>query len=443
MEIKQYYLGCLSHASYMVSDPETRTAVVVDPQRDVDQYVQDAERQGLTIKEVVLTHFHADFAAGHLELQKRTGAGLSLGAKARPEYAFTPRQEGDEIKLGNSSLRILETPGHTPEAISLVAYEGEQAKAVLTGDTLFVGDVGRPDLAVSLGHSKEELAGQLYHSLHDKLLQLPDDVIVYPAHGPGSLCGSSGLAGKVSTIGRERAENPMLAATDEASFVAAVTKDLPELPAYFNHDAQYNQQLHADLSEVVASGLKPLADPGNAAVLDVRSPDEFAAGHRPGSLNVGIDGRFAQWAASLSDHTQPLVLVTPPGREAETITRLGRVGLENVVGYLSSGEQLNQKGARLEASELAAQLEGENPPPVLDVRTPQEYQKGHIAGSQHIPLTELARRLDEVPGEVVVHCQSGYRSSMAASLLRQHGVIATDLVGGIAAWQAQGLPVQA
>lgn len=178
MEIKQYYLGCLSHASYMVSDPETRTAVVVDPQRDVDQYVQDAERQGLTIKEVVLTHFHADFAAGHLELQKRTGAGLSLGAKARPEYAFTPRQEGDEIKLGRNSLRILETPGHTPEAISLVAYEGDQAKAVLTGDTLFVGDVGRPDLAVSQGHSKEELAGQLYHSLHDKLLQLPDEVVV-------------------------------------------------------------------------------------------------------------------------------------------------------------------------------------------------------------------------------------------------------------------------
>jgi len=442
MEIKQYYLGCLSHASYMVSDAETRTAVVVDPQRDVDQYVRDAQQQGLTIKEVVLTHFHADFAAGHLELQKRTGAGLSLGAQAQPQYPFIPRREGDEIKLGRGSLRILETPGHTPEAISLVAYEGDQPKAVLTGDTLFVGDVGRPDLAVSQGHSKEELAGQLYHSLHDKLLQLPDEVVVYPAHGPGSLCGSSGLAGKVSTIGRERAENPMLAASDEASFVAAVTKDLPELPAYFNHDAQYNQQLHSDLSEVVAKGLNPLDDPGAAAVLDVRSPDDFAAGHRPGSLNVGIDGRFAQWAATLSDTNQPLVVVAPPGREAETLTRLGRVGLENVVGYLNSPDQLTQTGARIESSELAAQLDGPNPPAVLDVRTPQEYKKGHIAGSQHIPLNELSKRLEEVPGEVVVHCQSGYRSSMAASLLRQHGVVATDLVGGIAAWQAQGLPVQ-
>jgi hydroxyacylglutathione hydrolase len=442
MEIKQYYLGCLSHASYMVSDPQTRTAVVVDPQRDIDQYVQDAEKQGLTIKEVVLTHFHADFAAGHLELQKRTGAGLSLGAKAQPQYPFTARREGDEIRLGNNSLRILETPGHTPEAISLVAYEGDQPKAVLTGDTLFVGDVGRPDLAVSQGHSKEELASQLYHSLHDKLLTLPDEVTVYPAHGPGSLCGSSGLAGKVSTIGRERTENPMLAATDEQSFVAAVTKDLPELPAYFNHDAQYNQQQHADLSEIVAAGLKPLTDPGKAAVLDVRSPDDFAAGHLPGSLNVGIDGRFAQWAASLSDHQQPLVLITPPGREAEAITRLGRVGLENVVGYLSGTEGLTQTGARVEASELSTQLNGQQPPAVLDVRTAQEYQQGHIAGSQHIPLSQLARRLDEVPAEVVVHCQSGYRSSMAASLLRQHGVVATDLVGGIAAWKAQGLPVQ-
>lgn len=234
----------------------------------------------------------------------------------------------------------------------------------------------------------------------------------------------------------------MLAATDEASFVAAITKDLPELPAYFNHDAQYNQQHHADLCEIVAQGLNPMADPGGAAVLDVRSPDEFAAGHRPGSLNVGIDGRFAQWAATLSDHSKPLVLVTPPGRESETLTRLGRVGLENVIGYLSSTEQLTQSGARIQPSELAAQLDGAHPPAVLDVRTPQEYHNGHIAGSQHIPLTELARRLNEVPAEVVVHCQSGYRSSMAASLLRQHGVIATDLVGGIAAWQAQGLPVQ-
>ncbi|MBS2036082.1 MBL fold metallo-hydrolase [bacterium] len=440
MEIKQYYLGCLSHASYMVSDPVSRQAVVVDPQRDVDQYIQDAQKQGLTIKEVVLTHFHADFAAGHLELQKRTGAGLSLGAKARAEYAFTPRQQGDEIKLGSDSLKILETPGHTPEAISLVAIEDGKPKAVLTGDTLFVGDVGRPDLAVSQGHSKEELAAQLYHSLHDKLMQLPDETTVYPAHGPGSLCGSSGLAGKVSTIGRERAENPMLAAPDEQTFVNTVTSDLPELPEYFNHDAQYNQQNHHDLADIVARGLKPLKEPGQATVLDVRSPDEFAAGHLKGSLNVGIDGRFAQWAATLSPADTPLVLVTPAGREAEAITRLGRVGLENVVGYLEGTG--SEASARIQPQELARQLNGTNPPALLDVRTANEYKQSHIAGSQHIPLTQLKRRINEVPGEVVVHCQSGYRSSMAASLLRQHGIVATDLAGGIAAWQAQGLPVQ-
>ena len=206
MEIKQYYLGCLSHASYMITDEKSRTAVVVDPQRDVDQYVRDAEAAGVRISDVVLTHFHADFVAGHLELQEKTGARINLGAKARPEYEFTPRQQGDSLTFGDTKLEFLETPGHTPEALSVLAYDLNRQPgplAVLTGDTLFVGDVGRPDLAVSAGHSPEKLAGGLFDSLHQKLLTLPDETTVYPAHGPGSLCGSAGLQGKVSTIGKE------------------------------------------------------------------------------------------------------------------------------------------------------------------------------------------------------------------------------------------------
>lgn len=450
MNIKQYYLNCLSHASYMVSDPATKSAVIVDPQRDVDQYVRDAEAQGLQIKDVVLTHFHADFVAGHLELAKRTGARIHLGAEAHPGYAFVPHHEGDSIPVGNGRLQVLETPGHTPEAISLVAYEGDQAKAVFTGDTLFVGDVGRPDLAVAgTGHSTQELAGQLYDSLHDKLLTLPDETVVYPAHGPGSLCGSGGTSGKVSTIGREKAENPMLATASKEAFVEAVTANLPEVPPYFGHDAQMNMADHGSLEELVARANVPLplAAALGGQVLDVRPQDDFSAGHLQDSLNIPLDGRFAQWAGTLLDPKAPVTVLAPEGKEVEAITRLGRVGFENVTGYLGGGfaavtPELVATQPRVTAQALAAQLGSVN---VLDVRTPSEYGKAHLEGSQHIPLTQLAGRLDELPSDkpLVVHCQSGYRSSMATSLLAAHGIASTDLLGGIAAWQSAGLPTVA
>jgi len=449
VNIKQYYLGCLSHASYMVSDEATKSAVVVDPQRDVDQYVRDAAAQGLTIKDVVLTHFHADFVAGHLELQKRTGARIHLGAEARPGYAFVPHEEGDALQYGTTRLEFLETPGHTPEAISLVASEGGKPQAVFTGDTLFVGDVGRPDLAVATGHTSQELAGQLYDSLHDKLLKLPDETVVYPAHGPGSLCGSGGTSGKVSTIGRERAENPMLATASKEAFVEAVTANLPEIPAYFGHDAELNMKDRPSLEELVAAAnvALPLESVLDAQVLDVRSPDEFSAGHLRGSLNVGLDGRFAQWAGSLLDPKKPVVVLAAPGKELEALTRLGRVGFENITGYVEGGyaavaarPELVATQPRFTPAQLAA---AEGQVNVVDIRSPEEYRKAHLAGSQHIPLGQLAARVAELPTDkpLVVHCQSGYRSSMATSLLAARGIVSTDLMGGIAAWQAAGLPV--
>ncbi len=446
MEIKQYYLSCLSHASYMVTDQATRSAVVIDPQRDVDEYLQDARAGGVEIKDIVLTHFHADFVSGHLELQKRTGAPISLGAKANPEYAFQARSEGDVLQYGDTRLQVLETPGHTPEAISLVVYEGATPKAVLTGDTLFAGDVGRPDLAVSQGVTVDELAGQLYDSL-GKLTQLPDDTRVYPAHGPGSLCGSGDTTARYSSIGREKAENPMLQTADKATFVQAIQQDLPELPAYFPRDAAMNKANHADLAETIANASVPLAfdrvlemQQAGAQVLDVRMPDDFAAGHLKDAQNVGLDGRFAQFAGSLLDPHQALVVIAPPGREEETIMRLGRVGFENVAGYLQGEVPAEHRvpQERLTANQLHEQSKW-----ILDVRSDAEWKAAHIEGAHHIPLAELPARLQEVPREqeVTVHCASGYRSSMAASLLARQGYVGvTDLYGGIAAWQQAGLP---
>ena len=450
VNIKQYYLGCLSHASYMVSDEKTKTAVVIDPQRDVDQYVKDAKDQGLTIKDVVLTHFHADFVAGHLELAKRTGAQIHLGAEAQPSYPFTPHQDGDSIPVGEGRLQVLATPGHTPEAISLVAYAGAEPKAVFTGDTLFVGDVGRPDLAVATGHSSQDLAGQLYDSLHGKLLTLPDATVVYPAHGPGSLCGSGGTSGKSSTVGREKAENPMLSTASKEAFVEAVTANLPEVPAYFSHDAEMNKEDHATLETIIQRSSVPLKANdfirAGAQVLDVRSPDEFAAAHLTDSVNVGLDGRFAQWAGSLLDPNRPMVVIAPPGRETETITRLARVGFENVIGYAEGGFEalggypnLIREQPRMTAPELAERRDEFN---VLDVRSDAEWKTGHLAGAQHIPLGQLKAKLDDLPSDkpLLVHCQSGYRSSMATSLLKAYGIASVDMVGGIAAWTAAGLP---
>lgn len=460
MEIKQYYLGCLSHASYMITDEKSKTAVVVDPQRDVDQYVRDAEARGVRISDVILTHFHADFVAGHLELKERTGANINLGRKAHPEYAFQARQEGDTLIFGDTRLEFRETPGHTPEALSVVAYDlgkdPNRPLAVLTGDTLFAGDVGRPDLAVANGYAPEQLAGQLFDSLHQKLLTLPDDTLVYPAHGPGSSCGSGGLQGKASTIGHERTHNRMLQYAEKSAFVQALTQNLPAAPAYFSHDAKMNQMERPTLEESLEQQDRPLGREEiaglvsqGATVLDVRHPDDFVRGHYKGSLNIGLDGRFAEWAGSLVDLKKPVVVVAPQGREQEALVRLNRVGFEQVAGYMRGGIQeiadhpeLQQSQERVTPQQLSQQMQSANPPVVIDVRTPGEFAKGHLQGARNIPLQELARRAHEIPqdGPVALHCQSGYRSSIAASLVGPRpGLL--ELQGGYLAWTEAGLPV--
>jgi glyoxylase-like metal-dependent hydrolase (beta-lactamase superfamily II) len=456
MFFKQYYLGCLAHASYLIGDETSRQAVVVDPQRDVDQYLEEASRREMRIRWVFLTHFHADFLAGHLELRDRAGAEIVLGRKAEAEYPFRPAGDRDRFDLGSVRLEILETPGHTPEGISILVYDmqadSSRPQAVLTGDTLFIGDVGRPDLMASSGVSAAELASMLYDSLHTKLLPLPDDTRVYPAHGAGSLCGKNLSTDTVSTIGDQRRFNYALQPMDRVSFIGLVTADLPETPGYFSHDAMLNRRERQTLDQVLERGLKPLTldavlrsrDAG-ATILDVREPAEFAGAHLVGSLNIGLGGKYATWAGTILAPETRIVILAEPGREEEAARRLGRIGYDKVEGYLEGGmdalrgrPDLYRRIDRVTAANLAELLAGNEPPAVLDVRTEREHLEGRIASSINIPLNKLRERIHEVPRarRLVIHCATGYRSSIAASLLEGSGVEGlTDLVGGFAAWQ--------
>ena len=463
MIFRPFYLSCLAHASYLLGDEETRTAVVIDPQRDVDVYLEEAARLGLKIRHVMLTHFHADFVSGHLELRERCGAQIHLGARASASYVFSRLVEGRRLDIGSLGLAALETPGHTPESVVILAYDlkkdRERPWAAFTGDTLFIGDVGRPDLAVGGGETAEALAGKLYDSLHGKILKLPDETLVYPAHGAGSLCGKALSDERVSTIGEQKRFNTALKAADKDSFVRLVCADQPEAPAYFAHDAEMNREEHATLEAAVAKALSPLSPDAlaglraqGAQVVDTRDPAEFAEAHVPRAVNVGLDGKFASWAGSVLERGRPLLLVAPPGREREAATRLARVGLDRVEGTLAGGmESLHQRpelvsrAPRLSAAELAEKLSARRPPAVIDVRTDGERAEGFIPGSVHLPLSQWPRRMSEIPqGPVVVYCAGGYRSSIAASLLRAAGRSeVTDLIGGFAAWREEGRPVAA
>ncbi|MBK7875264.1 MAG: MBL fold metallo-hydrolase [Planctomycetes bacterium] len=461
MILKQYYLGCLSHASYLIGDEETRTAAIVDPQRDVQQYLDEAKLRGLEIRHVILTHFHADFVAGHIELARATGATIHLGARATAQYPFHAWKEGEPLQFGKVRLDALETPGHTPEGLSIVvrdlAKENGRPQAVLTGDTLFVGDVGRPDLMASIGITAEELAGMLYDSLHEKLLKLPDDVMVYPAHGAGSMCGKNLSSDTYSTIGAQRATNLMLQPMTKAQFAQLATTDQPAAPAYFAFDAQKNREQRSTLDETLKQSLKPLAlddvlaaQAKGALVLDVREPGAFETGHLAGSLNIGLSGKFATWAGFLIDPTREVVLVADLLRENEAALRLGRVGFDRVVGFLRGGPaafaarpELLRKIERIEPAAMKERVATKEREVVLDVRGAGEWNDGHIEGSVNVPLPELERRIAEVPRgkRIALHCQSGYRSSIASGILERHGITGfTDLVGGIAAWRAAGLP---
>lgn len=460
MILKQYYLGCLAHASYMIADEATKTAIVVDPQRDVDQYLQDAEQWGVQIRHVFLTHFHADFLAGHLELRDRVGAHIYLGARAEAEYAFTPVKDGDVLEFGHLRLGILETPGHTPEGISILVYDLEKddrnPHAVLTGDTLFIGDVGRPDLLASIGVTADELASMLYDSLHHKLLPLPDETLVYPAHGAGSMCGKSLSLETVTPLGTQRRYNYALQPMSKADFTKLVTADQPEVPAYFVYDAMLNRRERATLETTLEREHNPLTLDdvlqqmhAGAQVVDIREPADFAGAHLAGSLNISLAGSYATWAGTLLDPKQPVILIAEPGQEHEGAMRLGRIGFDNVAGYLDGGMQalevrpdLVRRIERITAATVAAQLVEAAPPVVLDVRTEREWHDKHIPGSLNIPLQHLRERLAEVPSDrsLVVHCASGYRSSVAVSMLEQQGIMhVADLVGGMGAWEASQL----
>ena len=458
MILEQHYLGCLAHASYFIADEQAAVAAVVDPQRDVDRYLESARRTGCEIRHVILSHLHADFLAGHLELRDRTGAAIHLGAAASAEYQFAAQADGSSIELGPSvRIEVLETPGHSPESISLLVYDlehdAEQPYAVLTGDTLFVGDVGRPDLRAGLGWSADRLGSMLYDSLHEKLMSLPDATLVYPAHGPGTLCGRSLGSETVSTIGTQRAENYALQRMERAEFVHMVTADLPDAPPYFEYDAVLNARERPTLSQSLARELRPLRldellelQRDGVQVLDTRPAEQFEAAHLRDSINVGLDGKYATWCGTVLDRERPIAIIADPGREDEATVRLGRIGFDLVAGHLEGGMQalddrpdLVTRVERLAPDVLADRLSSDEPPTLLDVRGEQECAAGTIDDATCVPLTHLRESLDQLRDSepIAVYCSSGYRSAIAASLLLGHGHRrVSDLAGGFAAWEA-------
>ncbi len=454
MFFRQYDLACLSLYSYMVGDTTTGRAVVVDPQRDVSEYLADAADNGLRIERVVETHFHADFLSGHLELAEATGAVVSYGDVADADFPVDPLADGQVLSLGEVTLEIRHTPGHTPESISIVVrrHAGDEPWAVLTGDALFIGDVGRPDLLTSVGRTADSLARDLHTSLRTKLLTLPDATLVYPAHGAGSACGKHLSSAASSTIGEQRATNYALAPMTDEQFVAAVTEGQSVAPLYFAFAADANRREHAllddheppatlDLDEALA-----LADDG-AALIDTRSPESFASGHLRGSVNVGLDGRFAEFAGDVVRPGQRIVLLGDAGRGTEAKVRLARIGFDAVAGAVDDVEraladrpEAAVPARRLPARDVAAWRAEDPGVQVVDVRNPGEVaDTGSLPGARLVPLPQLLDHIDDLDptAPTIVYCAGGYRSSIAASALRARGfATVADLIGGYGAWAA-------
>jgi len=460
MYFKQFYLGCLAHASYLLGSEGE--AAVVDPQRDVEQYLREAEAQGLTIKYIIETHLHADFVSGHRELAERTGAEIIFGEQARASFPHRPVKEGDEIRLGKIILRFLETPGHTPESICVLVVDTErsaQPLKLLSGDTIFIGDVGRPDLAGAKGFSPQTMAEMMYDTLHNKLLKLPDDTEVFPAHGAGSMCGRNMSKETSSTIGEQKKVNYALKPMAKDEFVRMMTTDLQEAPIYFAKDAEINRTGAAALQDLrPAAALSPMEVkhlPEGHLILDVRSAADFGAGHVERSINIGLNGQFAMWAGSLIPLKTPIVLVADSQEQVqEATTRLARVGIETVVGYLDGG-MLSWSEAGFETGtvpqitvdELNQLLKTKGQLQVLDVRRPPEYESGHVPSAVTAPLSILTEQVSSLglkpdkPNAVI--CAGGYRSSAATSILKKSGF--HDLLnvsGGTAAWTNRGFPVE-
>ena len=466
MFFKQYYPNCLAQASYLIGDEESKQALVVDPRRDVDIYLEAAKRQGLSITHAVLTHFHADFIAGHIELRDRVGATIALGARGEAQYDLLALADHDWIVLGPQvEIESLSPPGHTPEGISLLVHDrsaGDVPTSVLTGDSLFIGDVGRPDLMASVGVTADELASELYDSLQQQFMPLADETLVYPGHGAGSLCGRALSSETVSTMGVQCQYNYALQPMSKEDVIVLVTVDQPDAPEYFAYDADINRRERGTLDEVLASSLRPLSvdqvlaaageDANGAQILDVREAGPFAATHLSGAINVGLDGQYASWAGTVLTPDRPIVIVAEPGSENEAAVRLGRIGFDAWAGYLDGGmaaladsEQLVAHFDRLAPETLRDRLAQPDAdvgpdagaPLLLDVRAPAELEEGAIDGSTHIPLSELRHRLAELPRDpaITVYCAGGYRSAIAASLLQREGFErVSDLAGGYAGW---------
>jgi glyoxylase-like metal-dependent hydrolase (beta-lactamase superfamily II)/rhodanese-related sulfurtransferase len=454
MYFEQFYLGCLAHASYMFAS--NGEAVVVDPQRDVEIYLQAAEKNGLTIRHIFETHLHADFVSGHKELAQRTGAKIYVGATAGAKFPHVPIHDGFSLQVGKLQITTLETPGHTPESICLVLTDSERSDepcAVLTGDTLFIGDVGRPDLSPT--HTPQQLAAMMYDSLHYKLMTLPDKTHVYPAHGAGSLCGRNMRSEKSSTIGTERLTNWALQIKTREDFVNQMTANLPARPEYFAQDAAINregaaplQELHA-LTPVAPADLQYQIGQGVTA-LDVRHQDDFAAGHVPGSINIPLSGQFASWAGALLGlSADPVLIADNMDQITEARLRLARVGIEDVAGYLEGGISGWKSAAlpltqmqQLTVEQLKSHLD-RNAVHVLDVRREGEWQAGHIDGASWYALDHFKHALPELDpnAPIAVHCKGGYRSMIACSFLQRAGHRnLLNIIGGFDAWEKQGLP---
>ena len=451
MIFQQYELACLSLFSYLVGDETTGRAVVVDPQRDVSQYVADAERLGLRIERVLETHFHADFLSGHLELAAATGADISYGSDAVADFPMVPVAHGERLVLGDVILEVRHTPGHTPESISVVVWEHEDDPApwgVLTGDTLFIGDVGRPDLLTSVGWTADGLARRLYRSVHDQLMTLPDATRLFPGHGAGSACGKNLSAAVQSTIGEQRRTNYAVQPMSEDEFVEAVTQGQSVAPLYFAFAADSNRRERELLddhepTERLDLGTVLQLQADGAVVVDGRPAELFASGHLRGSVNVGLDGRFAEYAGDVLRPGQQVVLVTEPGREDEARVRLARIGFDHVVGALDGLDaallerpDLAEQAPRVTAAELEDWRRDLPDLQVVDVRNPVECESGVVDGSVNLPLPNLLDRIDELdPARpTVVYCAGGYRSATAASLLRARGfATVADVYGGYGA----------
>lgn len=460
MYFKQFYLACLAHASYLIGSEGE--AVVVDPQRDVDGYIDEAEAQGLKIKYVIETHLHADFVSGHREIAERTGAAIVISKQAAATFPHRAVSNGDEIAIGKVVLRVLETPGHTPESISVLVIDTEvsdQPQKILTGDTLFVGDVGRPDLAGGKGYTPQIMAGMMYDTLHEKLLKLPDNVEVYPAHGAGSMCGKNLSKETSSTIGEQRKFNYALQPMSKDAFVRMMTAELPEAPAYFPKDAEINRTGAQPLSEVSRpAALTPeefseLATHGHV-ILDVRSAREFGAGHVPGSLNIGLGGQFASWSGMLiAMGTSILIVAESDEKVDEAVMRLARVGIETVRGYLGGGIGAWRESGlgmahlpQISVDDLHNLIEKENQLQILDVRRQTEYEGGHVPHAKHAPLSKLQPIIPnlglDLTKPTAVICAGGYRSSAATSILEQHGFKRLlNVTGGTSAWIEAGYEV--